>query len=102
MAPQPIILQPKFKITDDNTIVNLNIRYKVNPATPLKQVSLLVAPASKEVSDIGISAIAANSKPEGRWTVTQQRLLWHLKDLEPNVDDTLRARFKVCFFTIVS
>lgn len=100
MSPLPLLLQPKFKLTDDNTVLNLMIRYKVNPSTPLKLVSMLVAPVSKELIDTGITAQAANSKPEGRWTVTQQRLLWRLEDLQPNVDDTLRARFKVSFFIL--
>ncbi|KAL0486874.1 SYP1 [Acrasis kona] len=93
MCPLPLLLQPKFKLTDDNTVLSLMIRYKVNPSTPLKFVSMLVSPSTK--SDGSVVALNAVSKPEGRWTNTQQRLLWRLENLQPNADDTLRARFKM-------
>lgn len=97
MYPMPIVFQPKFRVQD--AVMTLLIKYKVNPDTPLKNLSVLVQPVTKEHQSDDLNVLAAQSKPEGRWTQQQQKLLWRLQDVKFNPEqkqgETLVAKFKM-------
>jgi hypothetical protein len=99
IQPMPIILQPKFKLSSGDNTMTLMVKYKVNPDTPLRNLSLLIQPVMKEHADKQLSVVAAQSKPEGRWTQQQQKLLWRLSDIRFNPEEkqgsSLMAKFKM-------
>lgn len=97
MCPMPIVFQPKFRVQD--SVMTLMVRYKINPETPLKNLSILVQPVTKDHSSQELNVLAAQSKPEGRWTQQQQKLLWRIQDAkfdpEQKQGETLVAKFKM-------
>jgi hypothetical protein len=97
IQPMPIMVQPRYKVQND--VMSIIVKYKVNPETPLKDISLLIQPIMKEHLDGGLSVVAAKSKPEGRWAQQHQKLLWRLQDISFNPEqkqgEMLVAKFKM-------
>lgn len=75
--PVPLQALPRIQLTDRS--INFMLQYKINPDTPLKNLSFLVCPIDKN-SCTGLSVVNFQSKPEGKWSTQQEKLLWRIQN----------------------